>query len=67
MIKVNDYTARAKEAYSNAIRAINKNDVAGYARNKSILEEMVRDHCITKEYVKDLVGTAKSLGFKYCA
>lgn len=65
MKKVNDYTKRAKEAYNKAIEAVNKNNISGYAKYKGILEEMVRDHCISKEYVRDLVGTARTLGFEH--
>lgn len=56
-MRTTDYSIRANEVFTKAIIAWDKGDVAGYNRNRAILEEMVRDHCISKEYIRDLDGT----------
>lgn len=60
MIRTNDYSIRANEAFASAVIAWDKGDINEYDRNRKILIEMVRDHCISNEYIRDLDGYIKN-------
>ena len=57
MINTKKRNIRADEAYAKAIIAWDEGNFAEYDRNKAILEEMVCDHCISREYIRDLEGS----------
>ena len=54
----NEIIARAKVYFNMASGSLRNGDMKTYSKYRKMLEEMVRDHAISSEFIRDLDGMA---------